>query len=108
MDVPVVVEIREQTPHDDLADWDHVVEASIELMSGRLVIAGCPDYFPDAKRINIAAGWSRARVFTEHSFQGIDAPHAKPRKVSPMCRTAHFSCWESSGLSFQSACGRLS
>ena len=46
MDVPVVVEIRDREPDDDSSEWDHVVEASLEVTSGRTVIAGCIDYSP--------------------------------------------------------------
>jgi hypothetical protein len=46
MDVPVVVEIHDHKPPEDSGEWDHVVEASVELTSGRVVIGGCTDYFP--------------------------------------------------------------
>jgi hypothetical protein len=62
MDVPVVVEIHDQEPYDDSSEWDHAVEASLDVISGRLVIAGCTDYFPDAIRIEVAPSCYRARV----------------------------------------------
>ncbi len=60
--VPVTVEIREDEPEDDSAEWDHVVEASLDVKSGRIVVAGCTDYFPDAKRIEVAPGSYRVRA----------------------------------------------
>lgn len=62
VDVPVTIEILRSEPNNDIADWDHVVECSIDLPSGRLVAAGCTDYFPDAARIEMPSGNYRARV----------------------------------------------
>jgi hypothetical protein len=62
MDVPVAVEIHDQEPDDDSSAWDHVVEAQLNLASGRIVVAGCTDYFPDAKRVEVPVGSYRARV----------------------------------------------
>ena len=62
MDVPVAVQILEGEPDDDSSEWDHVVEASLDVASGRIVIAGCTDYFPDAKRIEVSPGSYRVRV----------------------------------------------
>jgi|ERR1051325_1809695 hypothetical protein len=63
MDVPVEIEIVNGPPQNDLAQWDHVMECGIDVPSGRLVIAGCTDYFPDAARLNIAPGTYRARIY---------------------------------------------
>jgi hypothetical protein len=62
MDVPVTVEILEHAPDDDSSEWDHVVEASLDVESGRIVIAGCTDYFPDAIRIEVSPGTYRVRA----------------------------------------------
>jgi hypothetical protein len=62
MDVPVTLEILEREPADDFSEWDHVVEASLDVRSGRILIAGCTDYVPDAKRIEVAPGSYRVRV----------------------------------------------
>jgi hypothetical protein len=69
MDVPVVIEIHDDRPFEDSGEWDHVVEASVELMSGRVVIAGCTDYFPDATRIDVPPGCYLARV----SYGGLNS-----------------------------------
>ncbi|MFF7725541.1 hypothetical protein [Streptomyces sp. NPDC008001] len=60
--VAVAVHILEAQPADDSDDFDHVVEASLNLMSGRLVVLGCTDYFPDAARFDLPAGWVRIRA----------------------------------------------
>jgi hypothetical protein len=62
MDVPVTVDILDHAPEDDFSEWDHVVETSLDVASGRIVIAGCTDYVPDAKRIEIPPGTYRVRV----------------------------------------------
>ncbi|KIU45908.1 MULTISPECIES: hypothetical protein [Bradyrhizobium] len=68
MHVPVSVQILEREPNDDSAGWDHIVEASLDVPSGRIAIAGCTDYFPDAARIDVAPGTYRVRV----SYGGLD------------------------------------
>jgi hypothetical protein len=69
MNVPVVMEIHDQEPDDDSSGWDHVVEASLEVTSGRTVIAGCTDYFPDAMRIPVPPAVYRVRV----SYGGLNS-----------------------------------
>jgi len=68
MDVPVALEIHDQEPDDDSSEWDQVVEAELSVASGRIVVAGCTDYFPDAKRVELSPGNYRARV----SYGGLD------------------------------------
>lgn len=63
MNVPVVVEITDSEPDANLSAWDHVNECSLDVPSGRIVIAGCTDYFPDAARIELAPGSYRARLY---------------------------------------------
>jgi hypothetical protein len=63
MNVPVVVEIAEVAPDDDMTQWDQVNECDLEVQSGRVVIAGCTDYYPDAARIELSPGPYRARVY---------------------------------------------
>lgn len=68
MTVPVSVEVRTQAPPEDIEGWDQVVEASLEVPSGRLVVLGSTDYLPDAPRTAVEPGIYRARVY----FGGID------------------------------------
>lgn len=63
MDVPVEVEIRDSEPSSDFQEWDHVTECSIKVPSGKIVIAGCTDYFQDAARIDVKPGNYRARIY---------------------------------------------
>jgi hypothetical protein len=68
MTVPVEVEILQVEPRDSFDAWDQVNECSIDVQSGRIVVAGCTDYFPDAARIQIAPGMYRARIY----YGGLD------------------------------------
>jgi hypothetical protein len=68
-DVPVTIEIHTSEPETDLAEWDHAVEASIEIPSGKIVVAGCTEYFPDAARISVTPGVYQVRVF----YAGLDS-----------------------------------
>jgi hypothetical protein len=63
MTVPVDVEILDGPPEATLDEWDQVNECSIEVFSGRIVIAGCTDYFPNAARLIVTPGTYRAAVF---------------------------------------------
>lgn len=63
MEVPVVVEIADRALQDDWSEWDQVNECSIDVPSGRLAIAGCTDYFPDAARIDLPPGTYRVRIY---------------------------------------------
>jgi hypothetical protein len=60
--VAVSVEVLDRSPADDSIDFDHVAEASIRCMSGQLVVMGCTDYEPDARRFAVPTGWLRLRV----------------------------------------------
>ena len=62
VDVSVTLEILDGEPTRDFGGFDHVVECSIAITSGRLVIAGCTDYFPDAKCIEVPPGTYRVRA----------------------------------------------
>ncbi len=63
MTVPVTVEIRDGEPNDDPTPWDQINECTLEVPSGRIVVAGCTDYFPDAARIEVPPGSYRARLY---------------------------------------------
>ncbi len=68
MTVPVTIKICDAAPDDDFGDWDRVNECSINVPSGRLVVAGCTDYWPDAERIALTPGCYRARIY----YGGLD------------------------------------
>jgi hypothetical protein len=63
MTVPVTVEVTATAPDDELAKWDQVNECSLSVPTGRIVIAGCTDYFSDASRIEVIPDWYRARLY---------------------------------------------
>jgi len=63
MIVPVAVEIADAAPADDTSVWEQVNECTLDVPSGRVVIAGCTDYFPDAARIELPPGTYRARIY---------------------------------------------
>jgi len=60
--VPVTIELLSSEPAADFGESDHVVECSLSVRSGRIVVAGCADYFPEAKRIDVPSGMYRVRV----------------------------------------------
>jgi hypothetical protein len=67
--VPVSVDVVDSRPDNDFTAWDHVTEASLEVPSGRIVIAGTSDYLPDAKRLAVSPGTYRVRVH----YGGLDS-----------------------------------
>jgi hypothetical protein len=76
MNVPVALEIADGAPSDDTSEWDQINECDLDVQPGRVAIAGCTDYFPDAARIELAPGLYRARVYygslTSLSADGLD------------------------------------
>jgi hypothetical protein len=83
MNVPVTIVVRDSAPEpDNFENWDHVCECSIALPSGRLVVAGCTDYFPDAARIRVTPELYRARIYygdldklSDNGLEGDDHYH---------------------------------
>lgn len=63
MTVPVTVEVRETPPGEHFADWDHVVEASLEVPSGRIVVMG-NEYWYNAARIPVRPGTYAVRAYS--------------------------------------------
>lgn len=64
MTVPVTVETRDAPPDDsDFAEWDLVNECSLQIETGRIVVAGCTDFWDDAARIGVTPGHYRARIY---------------------------------------------
>ena len=64
--VPVIVKIFDSEP-PVYTNNENVIsqinECDIEVSSGKIVIAGCTDYFPEAKRIELKNGIYRARIY---------------------------------------------
>jgi len=61
--VTVVVEINDSEPDEDMSVWDQVNESTLEITSGRLVIACVGDGPLDARRIEVLSGSYRARIY---------------------------------------------
>lgn len=61
VDVPVTVTIAPEPPEAPVGA-DSGVEADLECKSGRVVVVGCPDYYPDAVRLAVPPGWYRLRA----------------------------------------------
>ena len=72
VDVPVTIAVLEREPALDPDQFDQIVECSILVESGVIVVAGCTDYFPDAARIKIPSGPYRIRA----SFEGLESVSA--------------------------------
>lgn len=83
MYVDVTVETLDLPPAQVFDGFDHVVEASIEVPSGRIAILGCTDYLPDAARFEAPKGFVRVRAsrtnlanVRQPGEEGSDAPDA--------------------------------
>ena len=63
MTVPVMVEVHDSEPKEDFDSWEHITECSFEVSSGKIVVVGGTDYFPEAARIEVAPGTYQARIF---------------------------------------------
>jgi len=82
MTVPVTIKIFETEPpvRDDAEHIiDQINECDIQISSGKIVIAGCTDYFPDAVRMELSNGTYRTRIYygnldkiTEDGLDGED------------------------------------
>ena len=62
MHVPVTLELLDVEPSVELDRFDHVVDGSLTIVRGPLVMAGCTDAFADAARFDIAPGSYRIRL----------------------------------------------
>ncbi|ADB39256.1 hypothetical protein [Spirosoma linguale] len=66
MDVPVTIKIYDQEPSflsDEEGIIDLINETDLEIHSGKIVVSGCTDYFPDATRIETVKGLYRTRIY---------------------------------------------
>jgi hypothetical protein len=82
MNVPVRIELRPQLPTLDRSQWDKVNQASLVCDTGRIVVAGCTDYFPDAKRLSVSpgtydvlVGYKNLASLSEDGLEGDDSYH---------------------------------
>lgn len=64
MNVPVTIKTFDKEPLlSSEKEFDHINECDLEITSGKVVILGCSDYFPDAIRIQLTNGIHRARIY---------------------------------------------
>lgn len=82
MNVPVHISIDSELPKLDPDAWDKINSASLACDTGRIVVAGCTDYFPDAKRLYVAPGiydvlvaYRNLKSLSEDGLEGDDSYH---------------------------------
>lgn len=71
-EVTVELAFLAHEPAPLFSEWAHAVDADLDCHSGRIVVAGCTDYFPDAKRFEVTPGRYRLRVLYGKPFEGAD------------------------------------
>ena len=62
MSVPISIVVVEKRPENDGSAWNHIVEASLEVGSGEIVIMGSSDTQEEARHLQLDAGAYRVRV----------------------------------------------
>ena len=92
--VPVSVVVHESQPKDSPDEWDHITTASLRIDTGRIVVAGCTDYYPDAARLEVAPGvyevvicYSKLGSLSENGLDGEDSYHVHlfpGREIEPV------------------------
>jgi hypothetical protein len=82
MNVPVRIELGPQLPTLDRSQWARINQASLICDTGRIVVAGCTDYFPDAKRLSVSpgiydvlVGYKNLASLSEDGLEGDDSYH---------------------------------
>jgi hypothetical protein len=94
MTVPVTISVHESRPQIREEDWDHITAASLKIDTGRIVVAGCTDYYPDTARIEVAPGvyeaiicYSKLESLSANGLEGEDSYHIHlfpGREVAPV------------------------
>lgn len=59
MTVPLTIEVHDDAPEETPGDWDQINECNIEVPSGKLVVCGCTDYFPEEPALLADGPFSR-------------------------------------------------
>lgn len=82
MDVPVTLRFSETRPGLAAGAFDKLNECALQIDTGRLVVMGCTDYFPDAERVPCAPGRYGVIVghkdldkLSEDGLEGEDSYH---------------------------------
>ena len=72
-ELEITVECHGAEPQIDQSAWAHIVEGSLELPSGRILVATPTSYLPDCMRIRVTPGAYRVRVAAIGVRPGIGA-----------------------------------
>lgn len=80
LEVPVLLDLFKERPDsEDLEEFDHVVETSLSIPSGALVISGATEDFCEPKRLAVQPGLYGVRICSggldeldEEGFEGED------------------------------------
>ncbi len=73
MDVPITLKLLEKEPEDEaLDDWDHVVQGSVSIPSGKLLITGPVTQDDEALNIDVVPGTYGLRAYFG-SLDEVDA-----------------------------------
>lgn len=68
MDVPVEIEVVDSELSENLEQWNHVTECSLDIPSGRLRIMGCTYGDSEFEHIHLTPGNYRVRIY----YGGLD------------------------------------
>ena len=81
-DVAVVLETCGELPELAPDQWDRINKTALECETGRLVVAGCTDYFPDAFRLEVEpgtydllVGYRNLDAVSPNALEGDDSYH---------------------------------
>src|SRR6267142_35118 len=87
--VPVSIAVHQSRPKIEEAEWDHITTASLRIDTGRIVVAGCTDYYPDAARIEVQSGVYEVivcyRNLASLSSDGLDGEDSYHVHLFPGC-----------------------
>src|SRR6266850_827574 len=79
MTVPVSISVHDSRPKIREEEWDQITTASLKIDTGRIVVAGCTDYFPEAARIDVKPGvyeaivcYGKLNSLSADGFEGDD------------------------------------
>jgi hypothetical protein len=80
LDVPVTLEVYEKEPEtEDLEEYDHVLQCTLNVPSGKLVVSAVTEDMYEAQRFDVAPGVYGVRIYygalediDEQGFEGED------------------------------------
>lgn len=93
MVVPVDLEILGSEPAPDFDDWDQVIDCSVMIPSGKLILFGCTENPDEAERLQIAPGsyavrvsYARLAQLSDNGLEGDDSYRIQlwPSRLSPL------------------------